>query len=1231
MARRSSSSSWNYLYERLGEKRFQQLCSALLKRQFPDVTCYPVGQRDGGRDIARRSSDGFIIYQVKWTNDRLQSPVSWLNKAITGEADNIKRLVTEGAGEYLLMTSVSGTSVPGRGTMDALERKLAEHSRVFGIPMRCEWQADIDARVDSAPKELKFAYGEMLVGFDLVRYLIEADRLEAREEALRSLLLKVIATQWDRDEKVKFKQVELDSHKLVDLFVDVEARLISSASPMGANPLLLRTVQFTPDDAEGKIVGGAAQYLLREQGPLTLIRGEPGQGKSTLGQFLCQLHRAAYLGHEPFTGEKDQFKVSDPRLPLRIDLEDYAAWVDGQHPYSTSDSPPTTRGRKPRNSSLESFLAYLLHSQSGGLTATVETVNEILNRFPLLIVLDGLDEVAQPSLRRQAVTEINAFAVRLAVDQACPQLIVTTRPNASGLPEPSTDQFSVLALVGLSPALRTAYLRKWANARSIHGTERRTLQHTFDERSAEPHIAPLTQNPMHLTIVLYLMYKRGESVPSKRTELYQSYMETFLDRETEKNAIVKTHRTDLEEVTAFLGWHMHSTTESQGAIARMPVQAIKKAINGHLFDIGNRSSSVDELFTGVTDRVWALASKVQGTFEFDVQPVQEYFAAKYLYESANAASDSGKSALLGHLLRRPFWLNTARFYAGFANTNELPALLEGLQEQIECGDHPGQIRQAVWLLLADGVFARRPRTQRNTAALLRDNLSVQLLTYALEADDELIMLPADRGAVDLVDMLRDDVVADPAGPLSKERMRLAHWLQPDRDSFYAWWQPHIDEALGTSNEMAWLQAAIPWQGGRRLSTEQAGRLALSEAHAPGVALAAGITATPDSPTERRLIAAVVDGLCSEQARELVNGFAGDLLKALDPQHFLAMAHGVDPAVHMKHPRQTPRVTPAQRTAAWRRLRDRDPRFEQVQVACQFSRGQKGTTSPWGNTARAIAAIFGPCWLAAEIAIIGAATLSSMHTTGGDLTKDSRPFGADPDYGRLLQVLRTRPGTDWWQRQLTTYDDPLSHSVWAFALLAVANSTVVHDCLTELDTVVCALSPPLASALVQSSSRFALAAIGRRLTTQILADTAQLSALTSLLIAHHEDVADPNRLRDLPLTNQRLKAMAGYGIAAWPVHRALTVRAADEPTPEYLDALRALGPAYLGDGGTRGGYAAHKSAAIHARLPLEIKKIILGSPELYPRSWIHVADMQTPHRDEVPDLERVAQSEGWFNF
>ncbi len=76
-----------YLYERLGDQRFQQLCSALSAHVFPEATCFPVGQSDGGRDGRRRvrpvsGTSSQLIYQVKSTTQEVRNPVTWLDAAV---------------------------------------------------------------------------------------------------------------------------------------------------------------------------------------------------------------------------------------------------------------------------------------------------------------------------------------------------------------------------------------------------------------------------------------------------------------------------------------------------------------------------------------------------------------------------------------------------------------------------------------------------------------------------------------------------------------------------------------------------------------------------------------------------------------------------------------------------------------------------------------------------------------------------------------------------------------------------------------------------------------------------------------------------------------------------------------------------------------------------------------------------------------------------------------------
>ena len=56
--------------------------------------------------------------------------------------------------------------------------------------------------------------------------------------------------------------------------------------------------------------------------------------------------------------------------------------------------------------------------------------------------------------------------------------------------------------------MQTSYLGKWAAVNGLSPSQRRKLKRVFVGRTAEEHIAQLSANPMHLTILLYLKRPR---------------------------------------------------------------------------------------------------------------------------------------------------------------------------------------------------------------------------------------------------------------------------------------------------------------------------------------------------------------------------------------------------------------------------------------------------------------------------------------------------------------------------------------------------------------------------------------------------------------------------------------------------------------------------------------------------------------------------------------------------
>jgi hypothetical protein len=137
-----------------------------------------------------------------------------------------------------------------------------------------------------------------------------------------------------------------------------------------------------------------------------------------------------------------------------------------------------------------------------------------------------------------------------------------------------------------------------------------------------------------------------------------------------------------------------------------------------------------------------LVSRVQETYEFEVQPLREYFAARHLYETApyspTGAEKSGtKLDRFDALARNPYWLNVARFYGGCFSNGEISALVDELNEvsssePYKLTSHP---RTLALMLLGDWVFTQYQPAVRKVVALIGQYPQLrQLLANAEEAD-----------------------------------------------------------------------------------------------------------------------------------------------------------------------------------------------------------------------------------------------------------------------------------------------------------------------------------------------------------------------------------------------------------------------------------------------------------------------------------------------------------------
>lgn len=1022
-----SESRHRYLYERLGDHDFQQLVGALLVSQFSDYIPMALRQADGGRDGLRKvDASKVLIYQVKWSvSGKEKDPVTWLDQVVKTEEANLKRLAAEGVRHYTLVTNVGSTAKEGSGTFDRLDKKLQQYAKDFGYEqMTCIWREALNPWVDNAPTETKWAYAEMLVGWDLIRYLVAEHIGAGKDKAHRDLIRKVAAAQWEDDNRVKFSQSDVDREKVVDLFVDVTADRVHAVTNTNSSAQLPTKL------------GGAAAYLLRPPAPFTLVRGAPGQGKSTLSQYVCQAHRSSFI---PERDRPDSLSVLDqPRFPLRLDLSDYALWLGGNDVWDQTVDGKQRKGkaRRGEQATVEGFLAELMTHESGGIVADARTVQDIFERVPSLVVLDGLDEVGSTAMRSRIVQEIDKFAGRGKAYTTPPSVVVTTRPSAGELPEPSPSLFEIITLNQLTAEQRNTYLRKWCSVRGIKGKDGRALRKSFKDKSREPYINELAGNPMQLTILLDLLHQQGAATPTQRTDLYDKYVELLLAREANKHPkAVRDHKEELLEIIPFLGWYLHAHTEESQINGRMSVDELKAAMRHFQGTYGNRESVVDQLFEGASDRLWALTSKVDGTYEFEVLSLREYFAARFLYRNAGEDNPNFDSAsVLRELLRRPYWLNTARFYGGNAKGNGIYPLTAGIEQELTEGSSPASYL-AAWALLTDGVFLRRPREARKILTALCSDDGIAVLLSALDRRDiiplpELPDLPEVDGPdptwVRLTSLIRND----PSDRGNRQRVRVLREILNQPRQFATWWYEQFLAAIGTPQQNDWLKIGAECEAGAGIATTF-DDLDLSNGAAE-LLLSAGLVPQPGSSLEAAIVDAILDGECP--CVTSTRSMPAQVAVALSPGAFLTRSETGFVGADEKAKRR--------RSDAINQLRRAGSEYNQIAKQRAFKSGQKGSTFPWADTAAALHSYVGRRWLVSEIAIIGAA---SPFRLGYRRNPDSAPFGAKGHPSTLLDQTRSNnENPQWWRMQLDNLDDDLSRAEWALALWCVASGSVITE-------------------------------------------------------------------------------------------------------------------------------------------------------------------------------------------
>ena len=298
-----------YNLNALGPEEFERMCQSLVQEVIgPGAKIYGIG-RDGARDATFHGSacypstqerwDGDWIFQVKFHDVEQIGPGNarvQLIKDLDAELSAITEKYQNACDNYILMTNVSLTPVYQRGTKDKIDLEVVprytqslEHIHVWGAEEICRF-------LDAHPG-IRQSFGHFLVAGDVIARLLG---LSTGEDTSLAEVVKLYCEGCFVHEKYAVLDdagdVEDERIALQRVFVDLDVKPPALPGDVEVLKALRTLPSWLEQAAQDEERVSALSYLLDDSIPGLILIGAPGGGKSTLGQYLAQIHRARLIG-----------------------------------------------------------------------------------------------------------------------------------------------------------------------------------------------------------------------------------------------------------------------------------------------------------------------------------------------------------------------------------------------------------------------------------------------------------------------------------------------------------------------------------------------------------------------------------------------------------------------------------------------------------------------------------------------------------------------------------------------------------------------------------------------------------------------------------------------------------------------------------------------------------------------------------------------------------------------
>lgn len=383
--------------------------------------------------------------------------------------------------------------------------------------------------------------------------------------------------------------------ELEQVFVElsVEPQPIHLASP---DP-----IQVVPEELRH---GSHSLWAYLKSEPLSdqnfAIIGPPGAGKTTLLK-----HMALTLTDRRRAGGWD-------KLPILLYIRDHAKAI--------LDDPGLTLAQAVRDGL----------TKSEGPTPPPEWFERHLEYGRCLVMLDGLDEVADPAMRQKVVTWVEQKMQAHGRNR----FVLTSRPFGY-----RTNPLSGVTILGVQPftsAQVRRFVHNWYTANEIKSFQkddsgvrlmaRQGAEDLLKRLSKTPALTALAVNPLLLTMIANV-HRYRSSLPGRRVELYSEICEVFLGkRQQARGLTLDLTPAQKQSVLQPLAYQMMFRE-----LREIAVDEALSIIAEPLAQV-NPQATGREFLKNVENTSGLLLERENGVYNFAHKTFQEYLAAAHIRE-----------------------------------------------------------------------------------------------------------------------------------------------------------------------------------------------------------------------------------------------------------------------------------------------------------------------------------------------------------------------------------------------------------------------------------------------------------------------------------------------------------------------------------------------------------------------------------------------------------------------